>query len=164
VRPSVATALGLVLLGAPGGAGEVELSPYVTLSLPDHLTAYLYPGYGDALAIVELFHAESGEPFASGAVEEGPDFECAPDPADLAVLLAERFPSLRPESLLDVASGGAGDRLYRLEVHPKGGFYTCRIVGAYYSPAGCFLVDFAATAPRAEALEALAALDFLPGG
>ena len=119
-----------------------------------------YISAGDALAIVELFYAESGKPFASGAVMEGPDFEKNPDDADLSVLLTERFPSLKPEGLLDVRTGGEAGFRYRLEVYPKGGFYTCRIVGVYYSVAGCFLVDFAATAPRAEAVEALSNLGF----
>jgi len=151
--------LGCVLF-IPAPAGEVELSPSVVLILPDGLDAELYPGYGDALAIVELSYAQTGKPFASGAVEEGPDYECAPDAADLAVLLAGRFPSLRPESLVDARTGGDGGRLFRLEVYPKGGFYTCRVIGAFYSPAGCFVVDFAATAPRSEAVEALSRLDF----
>jgi hypothetical protein len=157
-------ALVLLALIAAARAGEVALSPHVTLLLPEGLAAELYPGYGDALAIVELSYAETGKPFASGAVEEGPDFEYPPDAADLAVLLARRFPSLKPESLVDVRTGGDGGRLSRLEVYPKGGFYTCRIIGAYYSPAGCFVVDFAATAPRSEALEALCALDFRASG
>ncbi len=159
MRLSGAIVLCLFLMSAAATV-EVKLSPHVALLLPGHLTAYLYPGYGDALAIVELFYAESGKPFASGAVMEGPDFEFAPDDADLSVLLAETFPSLKPEFLLDVRTGGDTDRLFRLEVYPKGGFYTSRIVGAYYSVAGCFLVDFAATAPRAEAVEALSNLGF----
>jgi len=153
-------ALGFLALSTAATAGEAALSPSVVLVLPDGLDAELYPGYGDALAIVELAYAESGKPFASGAVEAGPDYEYAPDAADLAVLLAERFPSLRPESLADARAGGDGGRLFRLEVYPKGGFYTCRVIGAYYSPAGCFVVDFAATAPRPEVVEALSALDF----
>ena len=157
-------ALGFLLSLFPARAGEVALSPSVTLLLPEGLAAELYPGYGDALAIVELSYAESGKPFASGAVEEGPDYEAPPDQADLAVLLARRFPSLKPEALLDVRTGGDGGRLFRLEVYPKGGFYTCRVVGAYSTSAGCFVVDFAATARRSEAVEALCALDFRPSG
>jgi len=141
-------------------AGEAELPGGVTLLLPEGLDACLYPGYGDALAIVELSYAESGKPFASGAVEAGPDYEAPPGQADLAGLLARRFPSLKPESLLDERTGGDSGRLFRLEVYPKGGFYTCRVVGAYFTSAGCFVVDFAATAPRSEAVEALSALDF----
>jgi hypothetical protein len=144
----------------PAPAAEVALSPSVVLILPDGLDAELYPGYGDALAIVELSYAQTGKPFASGAVEAGPDYEYAPDAADLTVLLAERFPSLRPESLVDARAGGEDGRLFRLEVYPRGGFYTCRVIGAFYSPAGCFVVDFAATAPRSEAVEALSRLDF----
>jgi hypothetical protein len=144
----------------PAPAAEVALSPSVVLILPDGLDAELYPGYGDALAIVELSYAETGKPFASGAVEAGPDYEYAPDAADLTVLLAERVPSLRPESLVDARAGGEDGRLFRLEVYPRGGFYTCRVIGAFYSPAGCFVVDFAATAPRSEAVEALSRLDF----
>ena len=152
------------LLVCASTAGVTALSDEVSLLLPECLTAGLYPGYGDALAIVELFYAESGKPFASGAIMEGPDFEIAPDDEDLSAILTETFPSLRPEGLLDVRTGGEGGRLYRLEVYPKGGFYTCRIVGAYYSPAGCFVVDFAATAPRSEAVEALRLLDFRETG
>ncbi|HUT98146.1 MAG TPA: hypothetical protein VM054_03640 [bacterium] len=155
-------ALGFLVLILPARAGEVELSPTVTLILPEGLSAELYPGYGDALAIVELSYSGSGKPFASGAVEEGPDYEVAPDQADLAGLLARRFPSLKPESLTDARTGGEGGRLFRLEVYPKGGFYTCRVVGAYSTSAGCFVVDFAATAPRSEAVVALSALDFRP--
>jgi len=155
-------ALGFLLSLFPARAGEVALSPSVTLLLPEGVAAELYPGYGDALAIVELSYAESGKPFASGAVEEGPDYEVPPDQADLAGLLARRFPSLKPESLVDERTGGDGGRLFRLEVYPKGGFYTCRVVGAYFTSAGCFVVDFAATAPRSEAVEALCALDFRP--
>jgi hypothetical protein len=151
--------LGCVLF-VPAPAAEVALSPSVVLILPDGLDAELYPGYGDALAIVELSYAQTGKPFASGAVEAGPDYEYAPDAADLTVLLAERFPSLRPESLVDARAGGEDGRLFRLEVYPRGGFYTCRVIGAFYSPAGCFVVDFAATAPRSEAVEALSRLDF----
>jgi len=155
----------IVLFVSSSPVGMVALSDEVSLTLPECLTAYLYPGYGDALAIVELFYAESGRSFASGAVMEGPDFEYAPDDADLSALLAESFPSLKPEGLLDVRRGGGAGVRYRLEVYPKGGFYTCRIVGAYYSVAGCFLVDFAATAPRAEAVEAMSDLGFLrPAG
>jgi hypothetical protein len=153
--------LGCVLF-IPAPAGEAELSPSVTLILPESLTAELYPGYGDALAIAELSYAETGKPFASGAVEAGPDYEAPPDQADLAALLARRFPSLKPESLVDERAGGEGGRLFRLEVYPKGGFYTCRVIGAYFTSAGCFVVDFAATAPRSEAAEALCELDFRP--
>ncbi|OGD71702.1 MAG: hypothetical protein A2Y64_07590 [Candidatus Coatesbacteria bacterium RBG_13_66_14] len=155
--------LGCVLF-IPAPAGEVALSPSVVLVLPEGLDAELYPGYGDALAIVELSYAETGKPFASGAVEAGPDYEVAPNAADLAVLLTERFPSLKPESLVDARTGGEGGRFFRLEVYPKGGFYTCRVVGVYSTSAGCFVVDFAATAPRSEAVEALCALDFRPSG
>ncbi|MCX7021053.1 MAG: hypothetical protein NTW26_02040 [bacterium] len=150
------------LVSFPAWAGEAALSPSVTLILPDSLVACLYPGYGDALAIVELSYAETGKPFASGAVEKGPDYEVPPDQAELAVLLARRFPSLKPESLVDARAGGDGERLFRLEVYPKGGFYTCRVVGVYFTSAGCFVLDFAATAPRSEAVEALSALYFRP--
>ncbi|HDR06489.1 MAG TPA: hypothetical protein ENN88_02540 [Candidatus Coatesbacteria bacterium] len=161
MRGTVVILLCPLLISA--AAGEAELPGGLLLLLPEGLDACLYPGYGGALAIVELAYAETGKPFASGAVEEGPDYESAPDAADLAALLSRRFPSLKPESLVDARAGGEEGRLFRLEAYPKGGFYTCRIVGAYYTPAGCFVIDFAATAPRSEAIKALAALDFRAG-
>jgi hypothetical protein len=149
----------LLLVATVALGGDLPLTGESVLYLPDQLGGMAYPGYGDCLGIVELADSLSGKPFASGAVMSGVDF-VESNTAALATALGEYFPSLRRDSLLDLATGVADGFRWRLEVYPKGGFYTCRVVGIFADGERTWFIDFAATASRAEAIAVLAKLRF----
>jgi len=138
---------------------ELPLTGESVLYLPDQLGGMVYPGYGDCLGIVELADSLSGKPFASGAVMSGVS-SIESNTAALAMALSDYFPSLRRDTLLDLVTGTADGFRWRLEVYPKGGFYTCRVVGIFADGERTWFIDFAATTSMSEAVAAFEKLRF----
>ncbi len=153
------TGIALLLITTIALGGDLPLTGESVLHLPDQLGGMVYPGYGDCLGIVELADSLDGKPFASGAVMSGSD-SVESNTAALAAALSDYFPSLRRDSLLELVTGTADGFRWRLEVYPKGGFYTCRVVGIFANEERTWFIDFAATASRSEAIAVLAELRF----
>jgi len=149
----------LLFISAVAPCTELPLTGESVLYLPDQLGGMVYPGYGDCLGIVELADSLSGKPFASGAVMSSSD-SVDSNTAALATALSDYFPSLRRDTILDLITGSSDGYRWRLEVYPKGGFYTCRVVGIFANGERTWFIDFAATTSMSEAVAAFEKLRF----